>query len=328
MEIPEILNVTVIEPRLKHPVVFERFDALKQGSSFVIQNDHDPKPLYYQLLAERGPVFSWKLLEEGPDVWAVKITKRLATNIEDTIGDIVSRDYRTALVFKQLGIDFCCGGKSTISEACDLKGLSIEAVTHKLAGVVDTSVAPDMNFQNWDIGFLCKYLVQLHHQYIRNNTSFILDLAKKVSKTYGDKFQEITRVLEIFDAAGKLLMLNIIKEESVLFIYIADLNEAHKKMVSIDEPAFGPVSVPIYLMEAEHEKIAEDFQLIRQLTNNYILPPYVSHGYNILYKMLQEYEDDLHLHLHLENNILFPNAIKIEDEMRNKKLISAKVSND
>ena len=111
MEKIDILDVTVIEPRLKHPTIFENFDALSEGQAFIIHNDHDPKPLYYQLLGERGNIFRWEYLEEGPEFWKVKISKLDSDKIDPTIGELVASDYRKAEVFRKFGLDFCCGGK-------------------------------------------------------------------------------------------------------------------------------------------------------------------------------------------------------------------------
>lgn len=321
MEIPEILDVTTIEPSLKHHIIFERFDMLKPGASFVIQNNDDPQPLYHLLLAEHGEKFTWKPLEKGPDMWRVKIKKKTVGNKEETIGEIVSRDYGNALVFRQFGIDFSCGGKRTVSEACEQKGIRAEQVNQLLASALQPARHPEMDYQNWEIGFLCRYVVNLHHQYIKTNGPFILELAQKLSKAYGEKHPEIIAVAGIFEKAGKLLTFNIAKEEDELFPYITALNTSHKNGTIIKAAAFGLVSTPVYLAEAEHQKVVVYFEQLRELTHNYQVPPYVLHGFEILYKMLQDYEDDLHLHLHLENNILFPKAIQMENEMRSKKQI-------
>src|SRR5688572_22388669 len=111
------LYVPSLPPQQKHPAVFQQFDALQDGESFLLINDHDPKPLYYQMIAERGATFNWQYLEKGPQSWQVQITKNKADDGE-TVGEIVAKDIRKAEVFKKFGIDFCCGGKKSLKQAC------------------------------------------------------------------------------------------------------------------------------------------------------------------------------------------------------------------
>jgi len=319
MKITEILDVTLIETHLKQRVVFEKFDTLKPGNSFIIHNDHDPKPLYYQLLAERGQTLSWDYLHSGPKEWQVKITRR---EKEETIGEIVSKDSSKAAVFKQLGINFSCEGRKTIREICNKNDLRPEDIAEQLSAVQKSPEMPEMNFQDWEIGPLCKFLIELHHQYIKINTPFIGELAQKVAKANGDKYPEIIRVTEVFLKAGELLTLNLANEEQILFPSIIALSETFKKGENIKEKNFSSVTVPISIRQAENEKAYEGIQKIRVLTNGYQLPPYSSYSHNLLFKMLKEFEDDLDFHLHLENNILFPKAIKLETIMRTANLIS------
>ena len=124
----ETLDVTKIEPRLKHPTIFDRFDALKGGEAFIIHNDHDPKPLYFQLQSERGNTFEWKYLKEGPMEWDVQISKMNTDAFPLTVGELVVDDYRKAEILSKFGIDFCCGGNKTLKEACDDKGIDIANV--------------------------------------------------------------------------------------------------------------------------------------------------------------------------------------------------------
>ncbi|HXJ99129.1 MAG TPA: DUF542 domain-containing protein, partial [Gelidibacter sp.] len=127
-----ILNVTLLEPKLKHPTIFNRFDQLHEGESLIIHNDHDPKPLYYQLLGQKGNIFTWEYLEEGPQWWKVKIRKRMAGEIEETLGELAAKDLRKAEIFKKYNLDFSCEGKKTLKEACFEKGLDVTKVEQEL----------------------------------------------------------------------------------------------------------------------------------------------------------------------------------------------------
>jgi regulator of cell morphogenesis and NO signaling len=131
-----ILNVTLLEPRLKHPAIFNRFDELEDGQSLTIHNDHDPKPLYYQMLGERGNVFTWEYLEQGPVWWKVCITKKRSGEQDETLGQIAAKDLRKAQIFKKYGLDFCCGGKKTVKEACKEKGLDVTKINWPLLPVL------------------------------------------------------------------------------------------------------------------------------------------------------------------------------------------------
>jgi regulator of cell morphogenesis and NO signaling len=315
MEILDVLDVTVIEPRLKHPTIFEKFDSLEPEEVFVIHNDHDPKPLYYQLLAERGQTFTWEYLETGPEIWQVKIAKRARTNDTETIGEIVAKDYRKAQVFKSMGIDFCCGGKKTIAEVCEKKGIDPTEVERQLLSIKGESTDSETDFQKWDVGFLTDYIINTHHQYVKDNTSFVLEIGQKVARVHGARHPELIEVAEIFSRIARDLTLHMVKEEKILFPFIKELAYYQKIGAAVPEADFGRVSTPIRIMELEHEQAGEDFEAIRNLTANYTLPADACSSYTILFKKLQEYENDLNRHVHLENNILFPKAIKAEKDL-------------
>ena len=123
-----IIDVPSLEPKLKHPTIFLKFDELKEGDSIIVHNDHDPKPVYYQLLGERGNVFTWEYLAEGPEWWDVKIQKRISGENDETLGELAAKDLRKIEVFKKYGLDFSCEGKKTVKEACAEKGLDVTKV--------------------------------------------------------------------------------------------------------------------------------------------------------------------------------------------------------
>ncbi|MGH2646253.1 MAG: DUF542 domain-containing protein, partial [Ginsengibacter sp.] len=159
LEHENILNVTLIEPRLKHPTIFVRFDELIPGESLIIHNDHDPKPLYYQLLGERGNIFNWEYLQDGPQLWRVKISKKLSGEVDETLGEIAAKDLRKAEVFKKYGLDFCCGGKKTVKEACAEKGLAVTKIEQELL-TVDKNITRQLSlpYNNWCLAFLIDYI--------------------------------------------------------------------------------------------------------------------------------------------------------------------------
>lgn len=316
METLEILNVTLIEPKFKHPKIFEKFDSLSSGDGFIIDNDHDPKPLYYQLIGERGNVFTWEYLENGPDRWKVKITKLGDQQASDTIGEMVVKDYRKAQVFKKLGIDFCCGGKKTVEEVCRTKGLDVERVKAELNAVSGEAEQNENNFDNWNLDFLADYIVNTHHDYVRTNVPFITELASKVASVHGKQHPELVKVADIFNRLGKDLRLHLVKEETIVFPFIKGLLLNEKTGKNSPAKAFDSIQTPTQMMELEHEQAGDDLAEIRNLTRDYTLPEDACTSYTVLFKKLQQFENDLFNHVHLENNILFPKAIALEKKLR------------
>lgn len=316
METLNILDVTVIEPRLKHPTIFDNFDALPGGQAFVIHNDHDPKPLYYQLLGERGNIFNWEYLEEGPELWKVKIGKLRSDEKNSTLGELVTNDYRKAEVFKKFGLDFCCGGKKTLVQACRSKGLDVVQIEKELKAIVVTSITPSENYNSWDISFLTDYILNTHHKYVKQAIPVIYEYTQKVAKVHGDKHPETIAIAEKFLLITDELNRHMCKEEEVLFPYIKHLAIASSNGMKIEPSPFGTVKNPIDLMEEEHDIVGQMMEDIRSLSYNYTPPSDACATYKLSYLKLKEFEDDLHKHVHLENNILFPKAVKLENQLK------------
>src|SRR3989344_538058 len=168
METIETINVTIIEPKLKHPTIFRNFDKLVEGEAFIIYNDHDPKPLYYQLIGERGNIFSWEYLRSGPEFWEVKIKKNDFSQ-EPTIGELVAKDFRRAEIFKKYNLDFCCGGKKTVAQACSDKKVDYMIVEEELNRIDTVAVNPSLKFDEWGLDFLVDYILNTHHQYVKQS---------------------------------------------------------------------------------------------------------------------------------------------------------------
>ncbi len=312
-----ILNVTLLEPRQKHPTIFVRFDELTEGESLTIQNDHDPKPLYYQLLGERGNIFTWEYLEQGPESWKVKISKRMSSESEETLGQIVATDLRKAQIFKKYGLDFCCGGKKTVKQACAEKGLDVTKIEQELQQADKIPLSRPLPYGDWSLDFLSDYIVNTHHSYVNKNLPDIKAFAEKVMKVHGAQHPELVRINQLVQEIYAELTAHMAKEEKVLFPYIKELVAANKNTTPLHAPHFGSVQTPINMMEMEHELVGKNLEEIRILSSNYLLPQDACASYSLLYRLLDEFEEDLHLHIHLENNILFPKALQTEKEMNN-----------
>ena len=308
-----VLNVTLLHPKEKHPTIFARFDELTEGESFIIHNDHDPKPLYYQLLGERGNIFNWEYLEQGPEWWKVRLGKRISGQNEETLGQIAAKDLRKAEIFKKYGLDFCCGGKKTVKEACAEKDLDVTKIEQELQQADKNPAVRPLPYGDWPLDFLADYIVNTHHSYVKKTLPELKMYAAKVSQVHSDRHPELQLIQQLVAEMNNELLAHMIKEEMVLFPYIKELvKAANSPEKPISAAHFGTIQNPIRMMEMEHDIAGRIMQEIRQLSNDYTLPPDACASYSLLYRMLEEFENDLHMHIHLENNILFPNAIAME----------------
>ena len=312
---PEIfvLNVTLIQPKLKHPTIFRHFDELKPGEGFRILNDHDPKPLYYQLIGERGNIFSWTYLEKGPETWIVEIRK-LNTGEGETIGEIAAKDMRKAEVFKKYGIDFCCGGKKNLREVCREKGLNPEIIEAELDNT-STAPVPLFDFSKWDADFLADYIYNQHHKNYYAEEPVISGLVEKVADHHGGPHNNLEDLRILYRTLRQELHTHFMKEERVVFPFIKALVEVKRtgdRTILTQQPS---VSEPIRIMESDHEAAGDILEQMRVLTDNYTTPPNACNSYQFLFKKLRELDEDLHQHIHLENNLLFPKALSLEKEI-------------
>ncbi|GAO42690.1 iron-sulfur cluster repair di-iron protein [Flavihumibacter petaseus] len=306
------LNVTLLEPREKHPAIFRYFDGLPDGETLTIYNDHDPKPLYYQLLGERGNVFTWEYLEQGPQWWTVNITRRMPAANEETLGQIAARDLRKAEVFRKYGLDFCCGGRKTVKEACAEKGLDVVKIEQELQHTDKYPAGGALAYDEWPLDFLADYIVNTHHKYVRKTLPELTRLAAKVAGVHGNSHPELQGINTLVTEINEELSAHLIKEERVLFPYIKGLVQAEAKGEALLVAPFNSVQQPISLMEMEHELAGKHLETIRTISRNYAVPEDACASYSLLFRLLEEFEADLHIHIHLENNILFPKALQLE----------------
>ena len=308
-----VINIPQIEPKLKHPTIFDVFDKLEAGESLVIHNDHDPKPVYYQLLGERGDIFKWQYLEQGPQWWDVRVTKKDSTDNE-TIGQIAAKDLRKAEVFKKYGLDFCCGGKKTIREACEEKGIDATLVEQELQQPEKNLTAAYTNYNEWNIDFLADYITNTHHQYVRKYLPEIVQYAAKVAQVHGTQHPELANINKLVAKINSELTTHLEQEETILFPLIKSIYNKKKNTQQLDTNEIKSLTATLNELEHEHETVGNDLEEIRILSNNFNIPQDACSSYKLLYKMLIDFESDLHIHIHLENNILFPKALALENK--------------
>jgi len=231
---------------------------------------------------------------------------------EKTIGEVVAKDFRTAAVFSKNKIDFCCGGHKTIAEACATKQIDPAALEAALDAVMRVKADSQIDFNAWPLDLLIDYIVKTHHRYVVEKSAAILPYLHKLCKVHGERHPELFEITQLFNECADALAQHMQKEEQILFPYIARMVEAQLKGTALTPPPFGTVGNPIRMMEHEHESEGLRLQKIAELSANYTPPEDACGTYRVTYAMLDEFEQDLHKHIHLENNILFPKALAME----------------
>jgi len=309
-----IINVPYIEPRLKHPTIFQVFEELNPGESMIIHNDHDPKPLYYQLLAEHGDVFTWVYLEQGPQWWDIRVSKKKADDAE-TVGQIAAKDLRKAEVFKKYGIDFCCGGKKTVKEVCDEKGLDFDQVTQELRQTAQSVTGGNNNFNEWNPDFLADYIVNTHHNYVRKYLPELRGYAIKVARVHGAHHPELISINKLVEDINEELTDHMAVEEKILFPRVKQIVQSINNGVAYSNDDAVKLQSLVGDMENEHKSVDNLYREIHKYSNDFAIPGDACASYSLFYKMLEEFENDLHVHIHLENNILFPKAVELEKSL-------------
>ncbi|HQO88177.1 MAG TPA: hemerythrin domain-containing protein, partial [Bacteroidia bacterium] len=171
---------------------------------------------------------------------------------------------------------------------------------------------------DWNLDFLADYIVNTHHTYVKNNLPEISGYAAKVARVHGSNHPELLRINQLVEAISSEFSSHLVKEEQVLFPYIKRMVEAKNNKESVQQSSFGSVKGPINMMEIEHESAGKNMSEIRTLSNDFTLPEDACASYSLLFRLLEEFEEDLHTHVHLENNILFPKALALEKELVTK----------
>ncbi len=229
-----------------------------------------------------------------------------------TVGEYVANDFRTAALFSKYGIDFCCKGNRTIEEVCAKKNIDPTELEKEIQIVLETKNENAIDFKSWSPTLLIEYIVEKHHAYIEEKTPVLLQFLDKLCKVHGERHPELFEINALFKRSAGDLAQHMKKEELILFPFIQKMVKAQKENQLIQEPNFGTVENPIAMMKDEHTIEGERFDKIATLTDGFTPPEDACSTYKVTYQMLKEFEQDLHKHIHLENNILFPKAIQLQ----------------
>lgn len=236
----------------------------------------------------------------------------LQNNLQKPIGQFVADDFRTAAVFTKYKIDFCCNGNRSIEEACDKKGIDSNVLIAELESVLNTSTNQSIDYKSWPLDLLAEYIEKKHHRYVEEKIPVLRQFLDKLCRVHGERHPELFKINELFTTSAGELASHMKKEELILFPFVKKMVKATINHETIQSPQFGTVESPINTMMQEHDNEGARFREIAELSNNYTPPADGCNTYKVTYAMLEEFEKDLHLHIHLENNILFPEAIKLE----------------
>lgn len=230
-----------------------------------------------------------------------------------TIREIVSHDFRTAAVFEKYSLDFCCKGGKTVAAACGERNIDPAPLLAELRAVTAAGPSDEPRFAEWEADDLTVYIVDRHHAYVRTALPSILAHARKVASVHGERHPEMKEVADIMGVVANDMQHHMLKEERILFPYIEALAGAVRAGASFAASPFGTVRNPIAMMEQEHESAGSLMEEVRRLTAGYTLPEDGCTTYRVTLQELEEFERDLHRHVHLENNILFPKGIALEE---------------
>jgi len=227
-----------------------------------------------------------------------------------TVRELVLETPAAALIFENLGIDYCCGGEKSLLDACAEARVKVEEVVAALAS--PQSVNTDRDWRKASLGELARYIVDRHHSFTREELERLLPLISKVVSVHGRNHPELLQLQSLFGDLAEELTKHMMKEEKILFPYIVEMEQAVHNKRPLPRPMFGTVQNPVRMMAAEHDSSGSVLHKMRELTNGYVPPPDGCATYQILYRALEAFEKDLHTHIHLENNILFPRSVDLE----------------
>ncbi|MBI2677706.1 MAG: iron-sulfur cluster repair di-iron protein [Candidatus Koribacter versatilis] len=239
------------------------------------------------------------------------------STVKRTVAAIAAEMPRAAAVFEEFGIDYCCGGELSLEQACAKAHVSVEAVERELEAVGrENRSADSIDWRSVPLSQLVEHIVDFHHQYVRRTLGRLNQLFDQVMTAHGASHSELRPLLRFFHTVADGMVQHMLKEEQVLFPYILRLEEAALAQQPLPPAPFGRVENPVRVLKLEHDDVGAQMKAIRALTHDYVVVSTGCNSFRALYATLAEFERDLHQHVHLENNILFPRAQGLEESLR------------
>jgi regulator of cell morphogenesis and NO signaling len=231
-----------------------------------------------------------------------------------SLGDIVKQNYKAAQVLERFELDFCCMGHQMLEEACANKNLDSGLVIEALEEI-NIYGGDGVDFGSWPLDLLADYIYQKHHRYIEEKTPQIKQYLDKLCNGHRHNHPELEQIRQLFKEIARELSIHVKMEELILFPYIKQMIQSKQSNTPLLIPDFGTVDSPVQRMKSDYMNEGEKLMKISSLTNNYTPPADECNTYLVTFKLLQEYERDIHMHIHLKNNILFAKSIQLEGEL-------------
>jgi regulator of cell morphogenesis and NO signaling len=233
--------------------------------------------------------------------------------LEKKLKDIILDSPGLAEIMERYKLDYCCHGNRTLAEAIEAINLSAEAIEKELLESINSDTCFTYeNYGTYSLNQLIDHIVSTHHHYINKMTPILSDHTRKISRIHGENHNELLDVVCQFELLKNDLISHMAKEEQILFPYIVELEKASLTNCEMSPSNFGTIENPIRMMEDEHKAVGDILATLSELTNNYNPPEYACTTYKLAFLELKDFEENLHQHIHLENNLLFPKAIELE----------------
>ncbi len=233
---------------------------------------------------------------------------KISTLQDLTVGEIVADNYHTAGVFRQYGLDFCCGGGITLKKACKNHGLDLEQVKKELLETYQTDVSGNQQFNAWEPDYLIDYIINTHHRFVRNKTEELFPFLQKIARVHGQTSPHHVEIFQTFCDLSSEMMHHLEDEEKIVFPLIKSIYQKRKRGETVSSEEIEELKKQLNNMLDDHDGAGEKMQKIRRLSNGYATSEDSCTTYRMVYQNLEGFEADLHKHVHLENNILFRKA--------------------